>query len=406
MSQWSLMVMVTLIFTNAVLASGTQGRVVPPPAGEQAKEIDQRIQRLRQDAENKPDDAEAQCALGEALYDLRGDAKAAVPPLQRAAELQPTNVKVLDTLASALIDAGRSEDALPILQRAIQADPKNVDVLLDLGAALHNVGRIEDGVAPLRQAIEIHPNDPRPRRSLGKSYIVQKRWPEALDQLTAARSIDEWHPEVEEMLHFIGRNGKSDLAAAVKTNDKDARARGRLAYALLFGQEKKDALAEVDRALALDPTSPDLHAARILILQNVGKPGDALAAARTCVRAAPGSWVCHRELASELISARKAPEALDEILQADRLNPGVISVQGGLCVVRAILDDMAGARKACESAIALGSAGAGDHLNLARIYYKLGQYQPALRQARIAEQLGHPQAKLLVKDIEKKLAGR
>jgi Flp pilus assembly protein TadD len=138
----------------------------------------------------------------------------------------------------------------------------------------------------------------------------------------------------------------------------------------------------------------------------MGKYEDALATARSCTRAVPASWLCHHELASELVASGKAPEALQEVLQADRLNPGVISVQSTLCVVRATLGDMDAARKACESAIALGSAGSGDRFNLAKVYRMQGQYEPALRQARIAQKMGHPEAEGLAKDIEKKLGGR
>jgi len=403
----------TSLFVTALFILSVSGPWVVAGAteqaagGEQPTELQQRIQQLRQEAESKPDDASAQRALGEALY-LKGDEKAAIPPLKRAAALEPNNVRVLSTLGSALFDTGQLAEALPVLQRASELDPKSLAVLLDLGATLCAQGQLEQGLVPLRKAVELYPNDPRPQRSLGKAYIMLKRWSDALDLLMLTRSIDEWQPEVEEMLHYTARNGKGEFAAAVKANEKEARAHGRLACALFFEKtaQGKEALAHIDRALALDPTSAEFYASKILILMTMGKDAELLSTARACTRAVPAGWVCHRELASGLLTAGKAPEALEELLQADRLNPGVISVQSSLCFARAMLGDMDAARNACESALSLGSGGGGDHMNLARVYFTLGQYAPALRQARIAEKMGIPHAKDLATDIEKKLAGR
>ena len=69
--------------------------------------------------------------LGFVLY-FAGRVSDAIPPIQRALELDPAFAPALKTLALAQAAAGKADDAIDVLQRALRQNPLDRDAILQL----------------------------------------------------------------------------------------------------------------------------------------------------------------------------------------------------------------------------------------------------------------------------------
>lgn len=96
---------------------------------------EKRVQRLRQQTERDPDNAEAWLELARAYEELldatqeQRDAayERAAALYQKLSNRSPKNATYLARLADALRGTGKSEDALPLARKAVQLDPKKAE---------------------------------------------------------------------------------------------------------------------------------------------------------------------------------------------------------------------------------------------------------------------------------------
>jgi tetratricopeptide (TPR) repeat protein len=138
------------------------------------------------------------CAWCHALYGSalgnRGELAAAIPHLQRAAELKPRSFSTQANAGLAYLRAGRAPDALPYLERAVAMQPDSFNAATNLGLALVAVDRARDAIPHLERAHAARPDAPEPRLGLARAYTMLGR-PEdaaahhrALERLEAARA--------------------------------------------------------------------------------------------------------------------------------------------------------------------------------------------------------------------------
>ncbi len=109
----------------------------------------------------------------------RGDFVAAIPHLQRAADLRPHRGRDQAHAGQAYLRGGRAGDALPYLQRAVSLQPDNLDAVTYLGLALLEVGRAADAVPHLERARAARPDAPEPRLALARAHALLGRPTEA-----------------------------------------------------------------------------------------------------------------------------------------------------------------------------------------------------------------------------------
>jgi tetratricopeptide (TPR) repeat protein len=121
-------------------------------AGDTHKARESANRALRLDARR----FEASQVLGEACIQER-DYEAAIPPLQRALQAQPLNLKVRLLLGTALSRTGRDQEALPLLDSVLKGgypDEKGSLHYL-LGSVLRRLGRAKDSELAFERAKEL-----------------------------------------------------------------------------------------------------------------------------------------------------------------------------------------------------------------------------------------------------------
>ena len=100
----------------------------------------------------------------------RGRSAAAVQEYRRALQASPHSPIILNKLARLLIRQAKYQEALPPLQRAQELDPDSGGTLVQLGRLYHGMKNFSAGKAALEEAIQINPFNPEIYRLLHDIY--------------------------------------------------------------------------------------------------------------------------------------------------------------------------------------------------------------------------------------------
>ena len=132
--------------------------------------------------------------------------------------------ELIETAAAAL-DAGNARSALPLLQRAVELDPKHPQAWNHVGLAYMQLGQLDDAVSSFRKQIEMDPSSEHSWDYLGVALQQQKKY----DDAAAA------------------------YRKQIELNPLDTVAHGALGGLLLIQERYSDAVVELDKATILSP---------------------------------------------------------------------------------------------------------------------------------------------------------
>ncbi len=95
--------------------------------------------------------AKMEDALG-AAYEQLKRAKDAIAAYQRAADMEPEDVRTLEALAQALLNDNQLDEALKQFRLLSEADPENAGALVHIGEIQRRQGKYEDALTTIRKA--------------------------------------------------------------------------------------------------------------------------------------------------------------------------------------------------------------------------------------------------------------
>jgi tetratricopeptide (TPR) repeat protein/predicted Ser/Thr protein kinase len=142
--------------------------------------------------------------------------------------------------------------------------------------------------------------------------------------------------------------------------------------------EKEAGLALVEEAIVLEPAYADAHHTRAVMLHQLGRFADAVAAQREVLRLAPHHKTAHHELGSalwELGEKEEAEAACREALSRDPSNAGAWFLLGAALKARG---DRAGARDAWQKAITADPGFADPHVKIGNLLFEDGRREEAI----------------------------
>jgi tetratricopeptide (TPR) repeat protein len=121
-----------------------------------------------------------------------GNAKAAIPLLERCHDLHPDDVNVLINLGGAYILIGKHARAVPYLEKATELAPDDPNAWTNLAAA--HLGKLvtstrarqDNALAAYRRVIEIDAVYPNVHYNMGLIYVDRRDWQAAYDAFTRA----------------------------------------------------------------------------------------------------------------------------------------------------------------------------------------------------------------------------
>jgi tetratricopeptide (TPR) repeat protein len=109
----------------------------------------------------------------------RRDYPAALPELQRAAQMNPDVRTVHSLLGRVLMGMGRRDEAIASFRRELEKDPNDFDANVYIGMFLKQDGKLDEADAYLSRAGRLRPQDPAALYALGALHVAMNRMDQA-----------------------------------------------------------------------------------------------------------------------------------------------------------------------------------------------------------------------------------
>jgi adenylate cyclase len=244
------------------------------------------------------------------VYTQRQQYDQAIAEGERAIALAPNNDFSYDRLGEVLSFAGRPAEGLPLIEQAMRLNPRApVAYLMHLGFAYYLLGRYPEVVATVRTLLVRNPNWLPAYFLLSASYVAQWTCQLGQDPQTLAQAL-------------------AAAQRALTLNAASPQGHGVLGTAYLWQKQYEAAVAERERAIALDPNNALLYAILAQTLSYVGaayylagRPEEAIAPLKQFLTRYPNILSAHLTLAAVYSELGKETEARAEAAEVLRLNP-------------------------------------------------------------------------------------
>jgi len=137
-------------------------------------------------------------------YQMAGELDRAIEHYQRSIEVYPT-AEAHTFLGWTLSFQGHLEEATAECRRAIEIDPEFGNPYNDIGVYLMRQGKLDEAIPWLEKAKEAKRYEPRqfPFMNLGRIYVKQAHWREALREFEAAVRAAPEDIEAHKALHGL-----------------------------------------------------------------------------------------------------------------------------------------------------------------------------------------------------------
>ncbi|MEA2734537.1 MAG: protein O-GlcNAc transferase, partial [Humisphaera sp.] len=212
---------------------------------------------------------------------------------------------------------------------------------LEAAAALHRAGRLDDAQAAYRSILQRQPNAPDPMHLLGVIALQQGRPRDAIGLISAAVAlrpgVGTYHLNLASAMRAAGRvdDAIAEAERAIALDPATAPMGYHVAaLAFLDGEQPADAAFCWERAIELDPGFAEAYVRLAETLPRIGRPADeiarahhaAVAAARAMVARAHARADAHLLLGHALAAQGQAREAIESYRSAQRLEPDDLAV--------------------------------------------------------------------------------
>jgi tetratricopeptide (TPR) repeat protein len=202
-------------------------------------------------------------------------------------------VQALIRQAEELRAQGHVAEAVPVLERATRLEPTNVSAWTQLGYTLSLVNRFAEAAWAYQRVVELNPDDASSWRNLGYAFRMQQRPREALFAYDRAIALEPTHVEVwnrrATALQMLGRFDEM-LQASEQARALDAtniRAWNSAGIALAGLKRYPEALEAFERTLALDPTDAWFWRNKASVLSHLRRHEEGLEAIDKALTLAP-----------------------------------------------------------------------------------------------------------------------
>ena len=155
-------------------------------------------------------------------YQRAGRYEESVGPLRKSSSLKPSDHGVQRALGVSLLNVNRLREGAVLLERSLAGDPTNVDTLYYLALAYYDLKDFDRAEERLRWMFERNPDSALLHLRTGNTHRINRRYQEALAELQKARALDPNLPSLylELGLTYIGLK---DAAAAQTAIEEEVR---------------------------------------------------------------------------------------------------------------------------------------------------------------------------------------
>lgn len=281
---------------------------------------------LRLILQRDPKNFDAIHLAGVAAVEL-GRFEEGVTRIRRAIAMNPRSSAAHNNLGTALMRLDKYQEALSSFDRAVLANRDNAQAHHGRGSALDKLGRLEEAIAAYDRAIALVPNYAEAYCDRGCALADKDDWEAAFSDQKKAHALNPDSAECLANLALVLGHFKRFQEAlahserAVLKNPNYVTARTANIMALIGVGRLHDAQVRVDALIDFQPALPDGYIWRSRVLNLLGEPHAALAAAETALRCAPENVPALNCHALALGHLKRQEEALVIFDQALKLKP-------------------------------------------------------------------------------------
>lgn len=289
---------------------------------------------------------------------------------------------------------GRWDEAEEEFLRAWELDEREEEALLGLGLVAYQAGDIEGAIDHWRAAAALDPRNVEAHYRLGRAYLDRSQFGLAERELESALIHDRNHQEAHyylglllaaedaslasEHLSLAGAGEDAQLSERAQemllllqeltTSEDEAYVVARLGHAYVRNQVFSLALAQLKRAVALEPNNEVARAYLGYALFAKGEHGKALEVLREVARVAPKSPLGYYFLALVHRSEGYLPTALWEFKTSLRLDPSNAAVYADIADTYQRMGQYLEAGEWYQAAVEVDPEEVDFHLVLAQFY--------------------------------------
>jgi tetratricopeptide (TPR) repeat protein len=298
-----------------------------------------------------------------------GDTATAIEKYRRMLQLAPHLAPAYNNLGMLYFNAHDYPEAAHTLARGVALNPEMPSAQAMLGMSYLEMGEADKAEAPLEAALRAHPDDDQVQMSFARDQLGLGHNEKAA---AALRVYIDHHPKDEQAWYLLGKTYLQLSEAAlgkVTTIDPNSVYAHEVAGEIDASMHNYDgALVEYQKAVAQAPKQPGVHmhmadafwetgkwdsaqkeyAAELVndpnncqahwklgdsMLEANGSPADALTQLDAAVQGCPELMQARVDRARALVKLQRAPEALPDLLLAEKADPDEPSIHFLLAAV-------------------------------------------------------------------------
>jgi serine/threonine-protein kinase len=259
-----------------------------------------------------------------AAYESVGRNAEAEATYRRAIELQPGYWAVYNHLGAFDYAIGRYAQAIEMFRRAAKLAPDSVRAWNNLGGAYQQAGRFDEALDAYKRSARIAPNDGA-YANLGTTEFFLGNYRQAAEaferatQLTPAKALYwsnlgdayRWAPGLRPKSATAYERAIALARDQLTTDPRDTVALDTLGLCLAKTGKPAEGLAQIQKALSIEPGNPVFLYDAAVVSNLLGKPRDAVAWIQRAVEAGLTPAQIQRE--PEFQNLRKLPEFAEKL---------------------------------------------------------------------------------------------
>lgn len=299
---------------------------------------------------------------------------------------------LLVALGASFASTGEPDQALELFRRAGERDPDSFQASFNLGLALLNLKRPGEAVSPLQASVRMAPASKEANAALALAYVLQDNYQDALGPLEAARAADPNDRKTAGLLSVAyyrsGAPAKAIpiLRETLKTSPDDPKVYFLLIDCLNATEKQQEALEVADQAVKRFPELAQAWLGKAQQLARLGQYHEASPLFAKAAELAPDRVEPLLGLAEAQQKDGAYEASLTTYRRAMEKDADVSAVLGAARDL-IFLNRFPEARALLEQSITGHAGNSQMHVELSRVYARLGEKQLSEEQTRIVQQL-------------------
>jgi tetratricopeptide (TPR) repeat protein len=297
-------------------------------------------------------------AAGE-LHLLRGEYEQAEPLLSQARSRGDASLTAALSLGLLYLERGRKREAQAVFQELIRAyqqgRARRADEVMAVALAAKHLERFHDANDLLSEATRLNPSYKDAFVAWGRLFLEKYNRSEAVSIFEEALKIDPaYPPALAGLAEALAENRPAQAEAkcreALEINPNLMEARHLLVRLFLVDEAYDEAIEQIQKVLAVHPSSPATRALLAACYHAMGRQADYDAECRRVLEVNPGYGQLYAILADNLSRRYRFREAIEMGHKAIALDPELWSAYASLGINLSRVGEEAAGRRYLEQA--------------------------------------------------------